>query len=110
MSDQSFRALGVSPEVAGALEQDLRRYWSAPAIREALADAGFTDTTTSVCQHFPAALSYEAALERGVLERYGTSQLMVIGDDEFEAGRRRLDRERPAIAADLRLYATTARR
>jgi hypothetical protein len=31
---------------------------------------------------------------------------MVIGDDDYEAGLRRLQQDRPVLRADLRLYAT----
>ena len=33
---------------------------------------------------------------------------MVIGDEEWEAGSRRLAAERPILEADLTLYATSA--
>jgi SAM-dependent methyltransferase len=46
-------------------------------------------------------------LSEGMLR--ATSQLMVISDAEYEAGRARLERERPTLRADLRTYMTTAR-
>jgi SAM-dependent methyltransferase len=85
---------------------DLARYPSTAAIRSMLEAAGFTDVATSVAQHFPAALPFDKALERGYLDRRSTSQLLVISDEEYEAGIRRMTAERPLVCADLRVYAT----
>lgn len=88
---------------------DRARYPSTEAIRSLLTAAGFHDVATFVGQHLPASVSFTEAVERGLLERTSTSQLMVIGDVEFEHGVRTLRAERPHLSADLRLYATTAR-
>ena len=85
---------------------DLVRYASTPAIRQMLADAGFSSIETNVAQHFPAAIPFDKALERGYLDRRSTSQLMAIPDDEYRVGMERLSAERPLIRADLRVYAT----
>jgi len=92
-----------------ARTRDLVRYPSTQTIRETLSALGFVDIKTEVCQHFPVAMPYEVALERGVLDRQSTSQLMVIDTAEYEAGRRRMDEERPVVSADLRIYATSAK-
>jgi SAM-dependent methyltransferase len=93
----------------GTLAADLVRYPSAEAIRATLKDAGFSDLTTSVAQHIPAAVPFDLAVERGYVDRRSTSQLMVISDAEYEEGVRRLTAERPVLRADLRLYATIGR-
>jgi len=89
-----------------ALNADRARYLPAASIRTRLEAAGFVDAVTEVAQHMPAAIPFEAALERGTVDRRATSQLMVIGDAEYDAGLRRLRAERPILHADLRLYAT----
>ena len=85
---------------------DRARYASTPAIREMLADAGFSSIETMVAQHFPAAIPFDKALERGYLDRQSTSQLVVMPDDEYREGMERLNAERPMIRADLRVYST----
>jgi ubiquinone/menaquinone biosynthesis C-methylase UbiE len=90
----------------GALEADRKRYMSTSLIRERLEAAGFTKSTTEVAQHIAAIAPFALAVERGLLDRRSTSQLMVIGDGEYEAGLERLKAEQPAVKADLRLYAT----
>jgi ubiquinone/menaquinone biosynthesis C-methylase UbiE len=92
-----------------ALTADRARYLSSGSIRARLEAAGFADAVTEVAQHIPAALPFDRAVERGVVDRRATSQLMVISDAEYEAGMRRLTAERPILHADLRLYATVAR-
>jgi hypothetical protein len=51
---------------------------------------------------------FDSAVARGLVGRSATSQLMVIGDAEWETGRRRLETERPVLRADLTLYASFA--
>jgi len=92
-----------------ALSDDLARYSSGAAIRGMLEAVGFTAVSTSVAQHLPAAIPFDKALERGYLDRRSTSQLLVISDEEFEAGMRRITAERPLVCADLRVYATVGR-
>jgi ubiquinone/menaquinone biosynthesis C-methylase UbiE len=91
-----------------ALDADRRRYPSAPTIRAWFAAEGFERRTTTIAQHIPGAEPFDLALERGRLDRNSTSQLLVISDEAYEAGRARLLAERPALRADLRLYASTA--
>ena len=98
-----------------ALELDRGRYPPAPAIRALLARVGFVRCHTAEAQHMPASVSAAAAAERGLLDRSATSQLMVLGDDEYDAGLRRIRAAGEAAAsrgealqltADLRVYAT----
>jgi SAM-dependent methyltransferase len=87
---------------------DLARYSPTAAIRAMLGEAGFSSIETTVAQHFPAAIPFDKALERGYLDRRSTSQLVVMADDEYRAGMERLSAERPMIRADLRVYSTIA--
>lgn len=93
----------------GALAADRARYLSTPAIRALLERAGFSDLSTTVAQHIPAAVSFTLAVERGHVDRRSASQLMVISDAEYEAGMQRMAAEQPVLRADLRLYATFGR-
>ena len=92
-----------------ALVADRRRYLPTGQIRALFESAGFVDVQTTVAQHMPAERSFENAEHQGVLDRRSTSQLMVIEDQEFETGMRKLRDERPVLRADLRLYATVGR-
>jgi ubiquinone/menaquinone biosynthesis C-methylase UbiE len=94
---------------ASTREADRRRYPSTARIRSLLDAAGFEHVSTSIGQHIPASVSFSEAVERGLLDRASTSQLMVISDVEFAHGLRTLYAERPVLTADLRLYATMAR-
>ena len=89
-----------------ALPADRLRYPSTASIRALLDASGFVGVVTTVAQHIPAAVPFERAVETGIVDRRATSQLMVISDDEFEAGMERLRREQPILRADLRLFAT----
>lgn len=89
-----------------SLEADLIRYPSTHQIREWLLDAGFATATTQMVHHIPAERPFDVALARGHLDRRSTSQLMVIGDGEWQAGIRRLHEERPILRSNLRLFAT----
>jgi ubiquinone/menaquinone biosynthesis C-methylase UbiE len=93
-----------------ALEADRARYAPTARIRERMEAAGFLDPVTEVAQHLPAAVPFAAATERGMVDRRSTSQLMVVSDADYEEGVRRLRADRPVLHADLRLYATSARR
>ncbi len=94
---------------ASTRDADRRRYPSTARIRSLLELAGFEHVATAVGQHIPAAVSFSEAVERGLLDRASTSQLMVISNVEFAHGLRTLHAERPVLTADLRLYATMAR-
>ena len=115
----AFLTIGLDPHAGldrwwiydyfpGALAADRRRDLPTPQLREMLLAAGFSAPRTEIVQHLPVERAFDAAAERGHLERHSTSQLMVISDAEYEAGVRRLREERPTLRADLRLYATVA--
>jgi SAM-dependent methyltransferase len=117
-SGGAFMTIGLDPHTGkdrwwiydffpGALAADRSRYPSAVSVRAQLAAAGFERIETVVAQHLPARIAFDEAEAKGVLDRHSTSQLLVIDDAEWEAGAARLRRERPALHADLRLYATT---
>jgi ubiquinone/menaquinone biosynthesis C-methylase UbiE len=91
-----------------ALEADRLRYPSSARISEWFAAEGFERMTTAVAQRIPAVEPFDVALERGRVERASTSQLLVITDEAYAAGRAQLLAERPPLRADLRLYASTA--
>jgi len=90
----------------GALAADRARYLPTPMIRDIFQSVGFTDVRTTLAQHFPAAVPFQTAVERGHVDRGSTSQLMVISDAEYEAGLERMRQEQPLLRADLRLFAT----
>ena len=115
----AFLTIGLDPHAGGdqwwiydyfpgALIADLQRYPSAPAIRADLIAAGFSDIETCIAQHLPARLTFNEARAQGFLERSSTSQLLVLDDSEWALGLNKLLEERPALHADLRLYATIA--
>jgi ubiquinone/menaquinone biosynthesis C-methylase UbiE len=91
-----------------ARDADRLRYPSAARIREWLTASGFREPATEAAQHLPREIAFESARQQGFLDRHATSQFMVIGDDDYEAGMARLLAEQPMLRADLRLYATTA--
>jgi len=115
----AFMTIGLDPSTGldrwwmydyfpASLVADRLRYLPTKRIREMLAAVGFVDAHTSVAQHIPAERSFEDAEREGFLDRRSASQLLVISDDDFTAGMRRLRDERPTLRADLRLYATVA--
>ncbi len=92
-----------------SLGADRARYPSAESIRAMLVANGFVGMETTIAQHIPAAVPFQQAQEMGLVDRRSTSQLMVIADDEYEAGLERLRRDQPVLRADLRLFATIGR-
>ena len=91
-----------------ALTLDRERYPAVSRIRELLTAAGFGDTSTEVAEHLTGAVPYAEAHARGSTDRRATSQLMVISDEEYADGMRRLGVDQPVLRTDLRLFATTA--
>lgn len=96
-----------------ALPADRERYPSADRIRRLMTEAGFSRCETGVAQHVFEEAPLRDALSRGLLERSGSSQLRVIGDEEYEEGVRRLHEAQAELGeedlilrADLRLQAT----
>ena len=117
----AFLTIGLDPHAGtdawwiyeyfpAALVADRRRYPAAATIRAGLTAAGFHEPTTCVAEHIPAAVPFDEALAKGLVDRSSTSQLMVITDEEFAAGHTRLMAQRPYLEADLHLYATAARK
>jgi len=113
----SFMTIGLDPSTGldrwwvydffpAALAADRQRYPTTKRIREILAAAGFVDAHTSIAQHLPSERTFEEAEGSGLIDRSSTSQLLVISDEEYDSGMRRLREERPTLRADLRLYAT----
>ena len=90
-----------------ALRADLLRYPPTAVIRDWLGAAGFRDAATEVAQDIPFEMPLELARQQGFLDRRATSQLMVISDEEYDAGMRRLLRDQPVLRASLRIYGTT---
>lgn len=98
-----------------AAATDRARYPSTASIRARLAASGFEACRTTVAQHWPVAVTVAEAEARGLLERTSTSQLLVIPDDEYEAGVARIralepraGEAAPMLRADLRVHATSA--
>ena len=98
--------------VPEALAADRKRYPPSNAVRELMRAAGFERCETGEVQQLARELTASEAARRGFLERRSTSQLMVITDEEYEAGLRRIlsadsgaSSER-ILQADLRLYGT----
>lgn len=95
-----------------ALEADRQRYLPTDRIRELMRAAGFSRCETRMIQHLPREMTVSEARSAGFLDRTSTSQLMVIADAEYEAGRKRIESaERTSdgakiLRSDLRLYAT----
>jgi ubiquinone/menaquinone biosynthesis C-methylase UbiE len=91
-----------------ALAADRVRYPATATLRQWFAAAGFDRSTSTPAEHFPAAVPFDIAVERGIVDRQSASQLMVISDADYDAGMTRLRGDRPVLRADLTLYATTA--
>ena len=119
--DGEFLTVGLDPHAGmdrmwiydyfpTVLEQSRARFAPTARIRDELLAAGFQDAVTSVAQHEISELSFDDANEKGMLDRRSSSLLMLMSDAEWEQGIARIRRERPRLHADLRLYATTARR
>ena len=95
-----------------ALAADRQRYLPTQRIRELMEAVGFSRCDTQVIQHLPREMTVSEARSGGFLDRTSTSQMMVISDEEYEAGLKRIEScERAEAGAkilrsDLRLYAT----
>jgi ubiquinone/menaquinone biosynthesis C-methylase UbiE len=92
-----------------AIGADRIRYLPAATIHERLKAVGFVEPVTEVAQEICAAIPFAVGMERGLLDRRWTSQLMVLNDVEYERGLHRLMAEQPILHSNLRLYATFAR-
>ena len=91
-----------------ALSADRLRYPATARLREWLTDAGFHAPVTEVAQTITAEMPFAMAWQQGLVDRRAASQLMVIGEADYEAGLTRLLAQQPVLRSDVRLYATTA--
>ena len=91
-----------------ALIADRLRYPSTARLREWLTVAGFQPAVTEVAQTIDAEIPFSMAWQQGFVDRRATSQLLVIGEADYEAGMTRLMTEQPVLRSNVRLYATTA--
>lgn len=95
-----------------ALAADRKRYLPTERIRELMGAAGFSRCETRVIQHLPREMTVTEARPAGFLDRMATSQLMVITDEEYEAGLKQIEASDSGsggtkiLRSDLRLYAT----
>lgn len=90
-----------------ARQADLQRYPAASALRHWMADAGFGDVRSNVVQRWTGALTGADLVARRMLERTGTSQLMVISDEAYAAGVRLVAEAPDTIrTTDLHVFAT----
>lgn len=95
-----------------ALGHDRRRYLAAPAIRELMHASGFARCETREVQHLASRMTIREAERRGFLDRASSSQLMVITEQEFDAGIARLHAQAAdtgrecMLCADLHIYGT----
>ena len=96
---------------------DKQRYPSTEELRANMAKAGFLQCETSVAEHLMLQIPAHIALERGLLDQSYTSQLTILSQQEYQAGRDRLSQAMHTkkekgrdlvLLADLRLYATVS--
>jgi ubiquinone/menaquinone biosynthesis C-methylase UbiE len=97
------------PETLGI---DRERFARVRTLRGELAAAGFSWAESFECDHIEAMRPAGDALTTGIVDRAYTSQLTVLSDEEFEAGKRRIVDANAAaggelqLATDFWLYAT----
>jgi len=80
-----------------ALKADLVRYPSRAQQVEWLGNVGFEEPATATAEPVKFSVTYETAMEQGILNHSFTSQLTVLTEDEYAAG---MDRIRNAAKAD----------
>ena len=91
-----------------ARDADLRRYPAGSTVRRWMTDAGFLDVRSDVVQRWQGTLTGTELVERNLLDRQGTSQLMVISDDAYAAGVAQVTSDLSAARrTDLHVFATT---
>lgn len=90
-----------------ARAEDLRRYPSNRSVLRWMADAGFEGCASQVVQRWTYDMTSADLVARGFLERTGTSQLLVIPDEAYAEGVRRVETTPDtARRTDLHLFAT----
>jgi ubiquinone/menaquinone biosynthesis C-methylase UbiE len=96
------------PETLGI---DRERFARVRTLRGELAVAGFTWAESFECDHIEATRPAGEALTMGIVDRAYTSQLTVLSDEEFEAGKARIREANSGgdlqLLTDFWLYATT---
>ncbi len=99
----------------GVLVLDKERYPPSAEIRAAMARAGIARSETWEAQHIIRQVFARDAMERNLLDRSVTSQLMILSEQEYQDGLHRIRSamdtasamgEELMLATDLRLYAT----
>jgi hypothetical protein len=98
------------------IEIDRERFPPAQRIQEMLRQNGFAECRTVETLHVPIRLPAQYALEKGLLAKTSTSQLIILTDEEYNRGIGQLMNDIESaeaakstltICADLRIYATT---
>jgi ubiquinone/menaquinone biosynthesis C-methylase UbiE len=98
------------------IEIDRERYPPAHKIQAMMLQNGFVECRTVETLHMPIRQPARYALEKGLLAKTSTSQLIVLTDEEYNRGMNQLLRDIESaeaakrtftIYADLRVYATT---
>jgi len=85
------------------LEIDRQGFARVRTLRGELAAAGFTWAESFECDHIEASRSATEALATGIVDRAYTSQLTVLSDEEFDAGRKRIEEANAVAGGELRL-------
>ena len=94
---------------------DLERYLPCEEIRRLMTDAGFERCTTIEAQHVRGKEAALSDIESGRINKNSASQLLLLSDEEYAEGLRRIrqdvraaeaDGTRIEIGVDLGLYAT----
>lgn len=75
----------------GTLETDRLRYPSSPVIAEWMEAAGFADVKQAVAERILHTFTGREVLADPILQKHGTSQLVLVSDEAYAAGRRRID-------------------
>jgi len=88
------------PETLGI---DRERFARVRTLRGELAAAGFSWAESFECDHLEAMRPAGEALTTGIVHRAYTSQLTVLSDEEFEAGRNRIIEANAAAGGELQL-------
>ena len=85
------------------LDIDRERFARVRTLRGELAAAGFSWAESFECDHLEAMRPAGDALTTGIVDRAYTSQLTVLSDEEFEAGKKRIVDANTAAGGELRL-------
>jgi SAM-dependent methyltransferase len=74
----------------GTLATDRARYPSSPAIAAWMEAAGFTGVVSGVAERIVHTFAGREVLADPILQKHGTSQLVLLSDDAYAAGRGRI--------------------